>query len=359
MKIAIGGDLCVMEDCYSLFANGDSRAAFGNVGDILSRSDYSIINLECAITESDNAIKKFGPNLKAPFGTGLTLKNAGVTHTALSNNHIFDFGTEGITDTLRELEKNGIVHTGFGENREDARRDLIITDGKIKVAVIAVCEHEYSYALDNRMGAREYDPYDTVDDIAEAKKKADYVVVLYHGGKEYCPFPSERLYKLCHSMVRHGADVVLCQHSHCIGCYERYLGGHILYGQGNFHFICSKWSGEDEDGGKSWNTGLLVSLELDKECKLKLIPILAEKQGIRLANEEESREILKEIEDRSLSLNNGEYKKRFAEFCKTVEGVYGFIPDSLKDLFSHYLDCEAHTDVWRELYKTWNHTNEL
>ena len=33
-----------------------------------------------------------------------------------------------------------------------------------------------------------------------------------------------------------GADVVLCQHSHCIGCYEQYEGAHILYGQGNFHF---------------------------------------------------------------------------------------------------------------------------
>ena len=28
------------------------------------------------------------------------------------------------------------------------------------------------------------------------------------------------------------------------------------------------------------------------------------------------------------------------------------------NLFAHYLDCEAHTDVWRELYKTANHRNE-
>ena len=37
-------------------------------------------------------------------------------------------------------------------------------------------------------------------------------------------------------MAENGADVVICQHSHCIGCYEEYQGCYILYGQGNFHF---------------------------------------------------------------------------------------------------------------------------
>ena len=359
MKIVIGGDLSVMEDCHQVFESADYKTAFTDVMEVMKASDYTIVNLECPITESTNEIKKFGPCLKSPIGTAEALKMAGVTHCALSNNHILDFGKEGIRDTLAQLDKYGIGYTGFGKDREDARRDLIITDGKIKVAVINVCEHEYSYALDNRMGAREYDPYDTMDDIAEAKKKADYVVVLYHGGKEYCPYPSKRLYKLCHSMVKRGADAVLCQHSHCIGCYEEYMGGHILYGQGNFHFVCERWSSKNADGGKAWNTGLLVSLDFDNGCSLELIPVLAEKKGIRLAKGNEKAEILSEIRERSICLKDGSYVEKFADFCKTVEDVYGFIPENIRDLFCHYLDCEAHTDVWRELYKTWNHTNEL
>ncbi len=358
MKITIGGDICIMSDCYKDFADGKGEKTFNDVCDVFSSADFTVVNLECAITESENAIKKIGPNLKAPLGTGASLKKAGITHASLSNNHIFDFGIEGACDTVRCLEENGIIHTGLGKNREDARRDLIITDGKIKVAVISVCEHEFSYALDNRMGAREYDPYDTADDIVKAKKNADYVVVLYHGGKEKCPYPSERLCKLCRSMIKHGANVVLCQHSHCIGCYEQYEGGHILYGQGNFHFVHDEWAGEGLER-EMWNTGLIASLDFDNECKIELIPTEVYGNGIRLAPKEKKERILSELYERSLSLKNGEYINKFEEFCKTVEGVYGFIPSEIREIFSHYLDCEAHTDVMRVLYKTCNHTNEI
>ncbi len=53
----------------------------------------------------------------------------------------------------------------------------------------------------------------------------------------------------------------------------------------------------------------------------------------------------------------GDWKEKWHEFCLSVKW-YKFIPKDIEDLFSHYLDCEAHSDVWREVYKTWNHTNE-
>ena len=358
MKLAIGGDVCIMSDCCEAFSRGDGSASFNDVRSVLESADFSLINLECAITESEKPIKKIGPNLKAPLGTGLSLKKAGITHVSLSNNHIFDFGIEGASDTLRILDENGIIHTGFGKNETDARRDLVITDGKIKVSVISVCEHEYSYALQNRMGAREYDPYDTMDDIANAKKISDYVVVLYHGGKESCQYPSKRLLKLCRSMVKHGADVVLCQHSHCIGCYEKYENGHILYGQGNFHFVHEEWAGEGYER-EMWNTGLIVYLDFSHTCNFSLIPTEVYGNGIRLVKGEKKEKLLSELMERSTCLTDGAYLKKFADFCKSVEGVYRFIPDEIKESFAHYIDCEAHTDVWRELYKTWNHKNEV
>ena len=159
-------------------------------------------------------------------------------------------------------------------------------------------------------------------------------------------------------MVRHGADLVLCQHSHCIGCYEEFEGGHILYGQGNFHFVHDEWAGEGLER-KMWNTGLLVCLDLDTELKVELIPTQSYGNGVRLCPDDEKEEILSELYERSLCLKNGEYVKKFEEFCKTVEGVYSFIPENIRELFSHYLDCEAHSDVWRVLYKTANHSNEI
>lgn len=350
MRITVGGDVSIKEDCEELFAQGKWQELFNDVADVFKASDRVLVNLECAVTDKDTPIKKIGPNLKAPLSTVKTLKEAGVTDLGLSNNHIFDFGEAGIKDTLEQLSKVGINYTGFGNNEQDSRKNMIMSDGKIKVAIIAVCEHEYSYALENRMGARAYDPYDTNDDIFEAKKSADYVIVTYHGGKEECRYPSPRLVKACRSMIKHGADVVLCQHSHCIGCYEEFMGGHILYGQGNFHFICKAYENE-EDGGYMWNTGLLAQIDIDKALQIKFIPCIVDGTGIRLANKEESDKILSELEERSTTLKDGSWYKHWRHFAVNQER-YRIVPKELHEELAHYLDCEAHTDVCREIYQT-------
>lgn len=357
MRITVGGDISVKEDCEKLFAECKGQELFNDVIDVFKASDRVLVNLECAVTDKETPIKKLGPNLKAPLNTVKTLKEVGVTDCGLSNNHIFDFGKAGIEDTKEQLERFGINYTGFGKNKQDSRKNMIMTDGKIKVAIIAVCEHEYSYALENRMGARAYDPYDTNDDIAEAKKSADYVIVTYHGGKEECRYPSPRLMKACRSMIKHGADVVLCQHSHCIGCYEKFMEGHILYGQGNFHFICKEYEGK-EDGGYMWNTGLLAQIDIDDGLKIKFIPCIADGAGIRLANKEEMDKMLYELDSRSEALKDGTWYERWRQFALSNDR-YRIIPEELKQEIAHFFDCEAHTDVCKEIYQTYNMTNEL
>ncbi len=356
MRIAIGGDISVKGEFSKYFKPEETKNLFGDVIDVMKSADRTVVNLECAITDSEAEIKKFGPCLKAPFGMGEVLKSAGATDCVLSNNHIFDFGKKGLADTIAELEKTGLNYTGVGKNDSDARRDLVIEKDGIKVRIIAVCEHEYSYALPDRVGTRVYDPYDTHDDIKEAKKDADFVVVIYHGGKEQCRYPSPRLLKACRSMVKCGADVVLCQHSHCIGCYEEYMGAHILYGQGNFLFPYSNLS---EEGLDRWSTGLLVVLDFADGCKIEFVPTVLEGYGISLAKGDEKKRLLDELAARSATLSDGTWRDGWHEFCvKYTEQYSSMLNPEETDLFAHYLDCEAHSDVWRELYPTWNLTNE-
>ncbi len=352
MKLYIGGDISIGESA-PLFAAGDAAAAFSpEMVSAFCGADGVIVNLECAITDQKTEIKKFGPCLAAPHGTGATLQKAGVTLCALSNNHIFDFGGAGLQDTLEELDAAGIPYTGIGDNEEDARRPYWIEKDGSRVAVINVCEHEYSYATATRRGAWAYDPYDTNDDIAEAKKTADYVIVIYHGGKEHCRYPSPRLCKACRSMVKHGADLVLCQHSHCIGCRETFMGGEILYGQGHFHFIKATLATGREE---TWNNGLLVELTVDKNGgQVAYLPVVTDGIGIRFAAGEEKEALLTAFEERSNRPKT--WPAGWEAFCES-QTYYKFIPDNIADLFSHYLDCEAHTDVWRTLYPTWNKTN--
>ena len=359
MKTLFFGDVCPTMVTGPLFRQKRREELFADVPSVIEGHDFVFANLECALTEHDGAIKKFGPALKAPSETAEVLKNLGVNCCGLSNNHVFDYGVQGMEDTLKALGNAGLSYTGFGKDYEDSRRNHIVSDGEERVCVIAVCEHEYSYALEDRMGSRPYDEYDTMEDIREAKKKYDRVVVIYHGGKEYCQYPSPRLYRLCHAMARNGADAVLCQHSHCIGTYEYYHDCHILYGQGNFHFV-------KPNDSLIWHTGLIVTYDT-KAHAMDFVPIRAGEKGISLAVGEDRENILEAFANRNEKMLNGEWKQGWHEFCQSVKDKYmeciagaGREDSSEYDnhFFAHFLDCEAHTDVWRELFPSFNLTNE-
>lgn len=360
MKALLLGDICPTRKTNPLFEKEDIDTLFSDTLRLFDGNDINFVNLECAITECGTPIKKFGPNLAATPRTGDVMKKIGVTCAGLSNNHIFDYGIQGVKDTIDSLERVGISYTGFGSNYEDSRRNLIVKKNEETVCLIAVCEHEYSYALEDRMGSRPYDEYDTLEDIRRAKAENHRVIVLYHGGKEHCRYPSPRLYRACRAMARCGADLILCQHTHCISCYEEYNGCHILYGQGNFHFV--DWGSVPD----SWNSMLAVQYDTASH-EITFVPMVNTDLGIALAKGTEKEEIMRAFQYRNQELQNGQWKDGWHRFCLSVKETYleaigkACTPESTErdnDVFGHYLDCEAHTDVWRELFPTYNQTNE-
>lgn len=363
MKALLLGDLSPTTYTNPLFAQKDIDALFHDTVSLFEGNDINFVNLECALTDSDVPIKKFGPPLKACGEVADVLKSIGVNLCGLSNNHIFDFGIKGVKDTINHLDRHSISYTGFGNNYEDSRKNWVMEKDRQKLAIIAVCEHEYSYALIDRMGSRPWDEFETIDDIREAKKSADRVIVIYHGGKEHCRYPSPRLIKACRAMVKNGADVVLCQHSHCIGCYENFEGGHILYGQGNFHFV----KPVAPEIAETWNGCLAVKYD-SIDNSIDFTPICTYKNGIEIAKGDEKEAIMSAFEKRNEELKNGKWIEGWRAFCESVSERYitnarsaaGLDQEGIAEsVFAHYLDCEAHTDVWRELFKTANHRNEL
>ena len=362
MKPLIFGDLSPTDASNPYFEMGDIDTLFTDTLPLFEGNDINFVNVECALTHSENIIKKFGPALKATPNTAQVLKKIGVNYCTRLNNHIFDYGIKGVCDTMDALDKAGIVYTGFGKDYEDARKNLVVEKNGEKVCFITVCEHEYSYATDDRMGARGYDAYDTIDDIRKAKEQNDCVIVIYHGGKEQCRYPSPRLMKICHAMVDNGADAVFCQHSHCIGCYEKYNDGHILYGQGNFHFV----KGVNGNPPESWNTLLAVKYDT-KTKEIEFVPVNNTDNGITLSKGELKDKIMREFEERNQSLIDGKWRDGWRNFCISMKEQYESVidralleenPDLNRQRFSHYLDCEAHLDVFRELFPSWNDTNE-
>ena len=365
MKILVAGDVCPTASTEKFLVNGDLSAAFGDVRSVSTGADAFLINLECALTAAETAIRKYGPNLKAAPECAQALHGFGVTDAGLANNHIYDYGRKGYFDTLRALEEAGIRYTGVGMNAQCARKKhTIALDGK-SICLIAVGDREYSYALANREGIRVFDPIDTIEDVRDARNDSDFIIVTYHGGSEQCRYPSPRVRKLCQAMVRAGADLVLCQHSHCIGVMEKYEGKMILYGQGNFYFNLA-----EEEDNPHWKNGLLLEIDMDSNMTpaYRFYPVKTTDTGIALCHGEEEKRILQELEERSLVLQDeGEWIKRWRAFClqeswryhDAISTAFESSPYQPSEWFRHYLDCEAHTDVWRQLYPTWNANDTL
>lgn len=363
MRLIIGGDISPSELSEPYLAAGDLDTTFGDVRELAEGADLFIVNLECALTERDTPIRKCGPNLRARPSCADALKRLGVTDAGLSNNHVYDYGGAGFHDTLAALNKAGIRYTGAGENERAARKPHYMSARGKTIALVAVCEHEYTYALRDREGCWGFDPFETMEDIAIAKANSDFVIVLYHGGKEQSRYPSPRLRKACRGMVRAGANLVICQHSHCIGAPEHYRDGLIVYGQGNFNFV-------KHLDHPHWRNGLLLELKLRDDMRPEYIfhPLTAREHGVTLSKGHEKQSILSDFFAREAVLND--YEQWMAEwraFCESVRPAYQRAiqsafehgGDEPAQIFPHYLDCEAHTDVWRELYKTWNGDNTI
>ena len=158
---------------------------------------------------------------------------------------------------------------------------------------------------------------------------------------------------------------MLCQHSHCIGCYEEYQGGHILYGQGNFHF--AKPGFVDPKVETLWSSSLAVKYDTTRHS-IEFIPVVVlANGGIGLAQGQEKARILEAFEKRNQTLSDGSWKEGWHAFCESMKDRYlKAIADACVEgatarqnaVFGHYLDCDAHTDVWRELFPTANQFNE-
>ncbi len=369
MYLLIGADFIPTESNHLLFSKGDLEELFGReLLDLLQGANRKIFNLEAPLVDSMDPIIKQGPHLAAPTSAVRCYKDINVDLLTLANNHILDHGIQGLNSTIKVLDEAGISHVGAGSYLSDAQRPFIIPFAGKKIGIYACAEHEFSIAADDSAGANPFDPLWSLDHVEMLKKNTDMVIVLYHGGKEHYRYPSPDLQKTCRRLVDKGADLVICQHSHCIGCKEKYNDKTIVYGQGNFLF--------DHRDNEYWNTNLLI--RIDEDLSISYIPLKKLKNTVRIADEEEAGEILQGFLDRSDEiLTPGFIEDSYANFAKEyIErylcAFYGkrslcerilnmlsrgrFLKMKLKKHYDtgsmvklrNYIDCEAHRELMSE-----------
>jgi capsule synthesis protein PGA_cap len=177
------------------------------------------------------------------------LRNAGIDYVSLANNHIRDAGAQGILDTISNLDKRGIDHSGAGRNLTAARRPAILQAGGVRIAILGYDTIAKGYAATaTRAGSAQLSAAVVKQDVAAARRAgADVVIVFPHWGTEYDPTPFAGQQRLARACIDAGADLVIGNHAHWAGAIETYKGKPIWYALGNFVFD-QTWSEPTMEG---------------------------------------------------------------------------------------------------------------
>lgn len=277
MKVFVGGDLYVGERLEPYLDQEPSlvlREALGWV----RAADVALVNLESPLCVRGSPIKKTGPNMRANPTTARFLKDAGFRLVTLANNHVYDYGDEGLLATFQHLNSAELGFVGAGETLDAARSPFIYEADGETIGILNCAENEWSTTHGPRPGANPVDPVLNFYDIRALKERVDHVIVITHGGHEMVGLPSSNMKKRLRFYVDAGADAVLNHHQHVVSGYEVYEGAPIFYGLGNFLF---------DNGPKSesdWNRGLAVTLVLENggvEFDLHFFDQCASEMGIR------------------------------------------------------------------------------
>lgn len=347
LKIIIGADIVPTNSNFELFEEGNVRELIGTeLKDKLDKADFIIMNLETPLTDVKAPIDKCGPNLSAPGETISGLKSINPYFYTLANNHILDQGVNGLISTQRILEKNKIAYSGVGENLKAAKKPYIANIQGHRLGVYCCAEHEFSIASKDKAGANPFDPLESFDDVRKLREECDTLVVLFHGGIEHYRYPSPSIQKIFRKFANCGADLVVLQHSHCIGCKEEYKDSVLVYGQGNFLF--------DYSENEYWQTSLVIELSIDeKGKKVKYIPLKKDGNSVKLAEGIGANKIIDDFLRRSSEIEQEDFiekaygdlaKKRMAGYFRRISGRIG------KSYFVRGLNKISRGLVYRYIY---------
>ena len=384
ININIGGDLFLGRRIESVAKEKPESLFDSKIINLFAGSDLNIINLESPLTNAgkEQQILKTGPYLKASPETIRALNILNINLVTLANNHIYDYGDKGLSDTLEICKKHDISTVGADLSLSTATKIFLKKINQLTIAIINIAENEWSNADETHGGANPMNLIANIRSIYEAKKLADIVILIVHGGHEWYHFPSPRMVEQYRFYAEHGASIIVGHHSHYISGYEIFKEVPIFYGLGNFLF-------DSTTELTGWYEGLLLNLQIDLQKKItwKLYPYAQckGKQKVELLEAGEKIKIENEIEYiNSVIANPEKLKEKFNMLIdfqkKHVLSIFStsyllnqsyfrsairklglerfFLRRSQMKSILNYSRCEAHKDITFEILNNYLKTNE-
>ena len=366
IQVGFTGDFCPWLRIESEFKANNWKPLFESVQPFFAQNDLNVLDLECPLTTSNSGINKTGPHIKAHPETAAILNELNCKLVATANNHFKDYGWAGMQETYEALRKNGIEWLGSGANFKEASKTHYWKKDDITIAFINVAENEWTTTYSDEPGCHPIDLANVFNQIQEAKKVADFVVIIAHGGHEHYELPSPRMKKWYRFFVDAGANAVIAHHTHIISGYEVYKEAPIFYSLGNF---CFDWQGMRN---LPWNQGMIVRLQFEKSKPItfetEFVAHNNDKVGVFLLNEADKKELLLHLDSLNAIIADDEkLQQKFDQYVlswkpvmntwfqpykgKIMAGLYkrGLLPSIItkkkKLLFTNLIRCEAHRDI--------------
>ncbi len=244
LTLALAGDVMLGRLVDESLAGGEYARPWGDVGPALRAADLFLVNLECALTHrterwSDGGYKPF--YFRADPAAVRSLELGRVDFASVANNHIGDFGSEGLRDTLAALDGAGIAHAGAGVDGLSARQPALLSRAGMRVAVVALADYPAEWAATASAPGINYTPvslqpehFDQVKvSLAVAREQADLVIFSIHWGPNMRDRPSRAFQAFARAVIDAGADIFWGHSAHVVQGIEFRRGHPILYDTGD------------------------------------------------------------------------------------------------------------------------------
>lgn len=240
VSVTITGDILLDRGVRKVIEQKGTDAVFSPfVDSVFQSSDIVIGNLECPATKiKEPSFKQF--IFRAEPEWLFTLKQHGITHLNLANNHSVDQGRAGLVDTRENVVSAGMIPIGAGRTMEEAARPVLLTSSPRKVYVLASLQlalENFAYLSEKPSVSQE--DFDTLVERVRRLRLSEpdsYIIVTLHWGGEHTLQPVTIQRVRAHQLIDAGADALIGHHTHTLQTIEEYKGKPIYYSIGNFIF---------------------------------------------------------------------------------------------------------------------------
>ena len=290
-SILLTGDVLITENML------DFMEVFGNyypirkISPLLDYFDYVFANLETPITTHTVPLGRKPYLFKLHPKLADMIAQLKIDVVSIANNHIMDFGKEGLRDTIEWLNKHNIKYTGAGFNLNEARTPAIFTHNDIEIVFLAYNERPTRYfdATETLSGAAPLNLKIIKEDIKKYKHKSSIVLVSLHWGREHTLYPTKRQTAIAKQIIDAGADGIIGHHPHWPQGIQIYKGAPIVYSLGNF--LNGYYNVVEQD-----NIFVVLNYRKSKITSLDIIPIAGRNSKInfqqyQLTSEEGNRQL--------------------------------------------------------------------